>query len=146
MSRGLCWCCHMRFADFSLRMILDICSAKPPLKHMVHPCQLPAPYLQTACTLRSRGMNPTIAMQDLAHIKSQTKFQVQIPFDMDIYIIHAAELPLSGMDILIALSCQPLLGVSLSPEFVNLYFPYACLLYTSPSPRDRHASRMPSSA
>ena len=24
--------------------------------------------------------------------------------------------------------------------------PYTCLLYTSPSPRDRHASRMPSSA
>ena len=23
-------------------------------------------------------------------------------------------------------SCQPLLGVNLSPEFVNLYFPYAC--------------------
>ena len=23
------------------------------------------------------------------------------------------------------LSCQPLLGVNLSPEFVNLYFPYA---------------------
>ena len=26
------------------------------------------------------------------------------------------------------------------------YIPIACLLYTSPSPRDRHASRMPSSA
>ena len=28
-------------------------------------------------------------------------------------------------------SCQPLLGVNLSPEFVNLYFPYAdqCLLF-----------------
>ena len=23
-------------------------------------------------------------------------------------------------------SCQPLLGVNLSPEFVNLYFPYKC--------------------
>ena len=87
MSRGLCWCCHMRFADFSLRMILDICSAKPPLKHMVHPCQLPAPYLQTACTLRSHGMNPTIAMQDLAHIKSQTKFKFKFPLTW-IYIYN----------------------------------------------------------
>ena len=28
----------------------------------------------------------------------------------------------------------------------NFYLPYSCLLYTSPSPRDRTRSRMPSSA
>ena len=28
----------------------------------------------------------------------------------------------------------------------KLFFPYSCLLYTSPSPRDRQKSRMPSSA
>ena len=29
---------------------------------------------------------------------------------------------------------------------LNLEMPYGCLLYTSPSPRDAHESRMPSSA
>ena len=28
----------------------------------------------------------------------------------------------------------------------NNYIPYSCLLYTSPSPRDKRQSRMPSSA
>ena len=31
-------------------------------------------------------------------------------------------------------------------EFMNQIFDMACLLYTSPSPRDRSLSRMPSSA
>lgn len=44
-----------------------------------HGPPLSASYLQTACTLRSHGMNPTIAMQDLAHIKSQTKFKLKFP-------------------------------------------------------------------
>ena len=30
--------------------------------------------------------------------------------------------------------------------YINNYNPYTCLLYTSPSPRDRTRSRMPSSA
>ena len=32
------------------------------------------------------------------------------------------------------------------PNFLYQYFPGSCLLYTSPSPRDRTRSRMPSSA
>ena len=31
-------------------------------------------------------------------------------------------------------------------EFEQIRIPYTCLLYTSPSPRDRQKSRMPSSA
>ena len=31
-------------------------------------------------------------------------------------------------------------------ETVDVTYPYTCLLYTSPSPRDYAASRMPSSA
>ena len=31
-------------------------------------------------------------------------------------------------------------------EAIGLALPYSCLLYTSPSPRDAHESRMPSSA
>ena len=38
----------------------------------------------------------------------------------------------------------------IDPEALLLWFPgpnsYTCLLYTSPSPRDRNVSRMPSSA
>ena len=34
----------------------------------------------------------------------------------------------------------------LVPEFGLLASPYTCLLYTSPSPRDKRQSRMPSSA
>ena len=37
-----------------------------------------------------------------------------------------------------------LTGIDLSDEYNN--FPETCLLYTSPSPRDRQKSRMPSSA
>ena len=33
-----------------------------------------------------------------------------------------------------------------SDQFVELHNPTSCLLYTSPSPRDRSLSRMPSSA
>ena len=31
-------------------------------------------------------------------------------------------------------------------DLIELGIPYSCLLYTSPSPRDRSSSRMPSSA
>ena len=34
----------------------------------------------------------------------------------------------------------------LGPELMDLMKAQACLLYTSPSPRDKHRSRMPSSA
>ena len=37
-------------------------------------------------------------------------------------------------------------GLSPLPEEIALENPYRCLLYTSPSPRDRTRSRMPSSA
>ena len=33
-----------------------------------------------------------------------------------------------------------------SADFFNTAYGYACLLYTSPSPRDQRGSRMPSSA
>ena len=36
--------------------------------------------------------------------------------------------------------------LSYVPDIVFEYLQYACLLYTSPSPRDRTRSRMPSSA
>ena len=35
---------------------------------------------------------------------------------------------------------------SLIPEFILITHVHICLLYTSPSPRDAHESRMPSSA
>ena len=38
------------------------------------------------------------------------------------------------------------LGVSARSQFENGHLPVICLLYTSPSPRDRTRSRMPSSA
>ena len=40
------------------------------------------------------------------------------------------------------------IGTSFSPENADSFFPHIenCLLYTSPSPRDRTRSRMPSSA
>ena len=37
-------------------------------------------------------------------------------------------------------------GLSESATFDKIYTIYTCLLYTSPSPRDRTRSRMPSSA
>ena len=40
---------------------------------------------------------------------------------------------------------EPLVGSTVSPEVLDLAR-YACLLYTSPSPRDRTRPRMPSSA
>ena len=42
----------------------------------------------------------------------------------------------------------PRLGQSLKveQEMNNVHDPFACLLYTSPSPRDKRQSRMPSSA
>ena len=38
------------------------------------------------------------------------------------------------------------LGFCMVPDAGNIGLPEACLLYTSPSPRDRTRSRMPSSA
>ena len=37
-------------------------------------------------------------------------------------------------------------GVKVSIALEEIGLPYDCLLYTSPSPRDRQKSRMPSSA
>ena len=37
-------------------------------------------------------------------------------------------------------------GIVMSPVLAYLGLAYSCLLYTSPSPRDYAASRMPSSA
>ena len=37
-------------------------------------------------------------------------------------------------------------GMMLAILFGNVFSPLICLLYTSPSPRDRQKSRMPSSA
>ena len=39
-----------------------------------------------------------------------------------------------------------LVGVMLFAIFVGFPISFTCLLYTSPSPRDAHESRMPSSA
>ena len=40
----------------------------------------------------------------------------------------------------------PMLALAWLSIACSLYFLYLCLLYTSPSPRDRTRSRMPSSA
>ena len=37
-------------------------------------------------------------------------------------------------------------GIGLGADFVEIFIENTCLLYTSPSPRDRSLSRMPSSA
>ena len=36
--------------------------------------------------------------------------------------------------------------VSAAKDFISTHYNFTCLLYTSPSPRDRQKSRMPSSA
>ena len=46
---------------------------------------------------------------------------------------------------LLTSSLAPLIGLSYL-KMVYKALPYTCLLYTSPSPRDRQKSRMPSSA
>ena len=38
------------------------------------------------------------------------------------------------------------LGLKICPDIDTIIYTLACLLYTSPSPRDRQKSRMPSSA
>ena len=48
-----------------------------------------------------------------------------------------------GGDRIIELGCVELLNRKLTGNNLHLYF---CLLYTSPSPRDKRQSRMPSSA
>ena len=35
---------------------------------------------------------------------------------------------------------------TIQQDDINVHYAYACLLYTSPSPRDKRQSRMPSSA
>ena len=53
-------------------------------------------------------------------------------YEISMFSLSLAEIPLSGN----VLNMGPTLGPG----------PYACLLYTSPSPRDKRQSRMPSSA
>ena len=61
-------------------------------------------------------------------------------------------LPTSFLDVSTLVSYgneQGLLSVAFHPNYANngyFYVYYTCLLYTSPSPRDRTRSRMPSSA
>ena len=50
-------------------------------------------------------------------------------------------------NMLLQASMQVYLGDSANPDMGTKFHPtYTCLLYTSPSPRDRQKSRMPSSA
>ena len=42
--------------------------------------------------------------------------------------------------------CWDVLSLKNVSSFSFILEPYVCLLYTSPSPRDAHESRMPSSA
>ena len=56
---------------------------------------------------------------------------------------------LRGFVILICEVCMLMTSIgldTLSLKNLSFSYIYSCLLYTSPSPRDRHASRMPSSA
>ena len=67
-------------------------------------------------------------------------------FDTDSSMFHANE-ACNGKGTLTVENGQMTFHVSLaSTHIVNLYLGKACLLYTSPSPRDGLLSRMPSSA
>ena len=44
------------------------------------------------------------------------------------------------------IAAKEIVPVDIGKELKQSYLDYACLLYTSPSPRDAHESRMPSSA
>ena len=59
---------------------------------------------------------------------------VRLEETMSDEISHRYEVPFSHM------------GMLYAPKVVKAVLSYLCLLYTSPSPRDRQKSRMPSSA
>ena len=61
---------------------------------------------------------------------------------------HSASTPTSGgIGLVAALGIMCLGAAKFYPQFgLGPELPYLCLLYTSPSPRDRQKSRMPSSA
>ena len=48
--------------------------------------------------------------------------------------------------IFLFISALTLIYIAYNPEFAIAAYPVICLLYTSPSPRDKRQSRMPSSA
>ena len=63
----------------------------------------------------------------------------------DLSSAYAENVQLSGT-ISISASSQAVTGVGFQPDLIWFKNRSACLLYTSPSPRDRQKSRMPSSA
>ena len=63
--------------------------------------------------------------------------------------LHCPKFPQFRANLLTQGNLQPLINrfnTLRSPEWENCVRVIACLLYTSPSPRDRQKSRMPSSA
>ena len=67
------------------------------------------------------------------------------PFSLSPFLISAYDL--QEMTELTAPFSELMIGISQNWEFLEHHLePIACLLYTSPSPRDLSTSRMPSSA
>ena len=79
-------------------------------------------------------------MLKITVLHSQTKMPISI-------LSNGATRSVVGSLLLSATFCQTSIGVTQMLPSVNYQgFWYSCLLYTSPSPRDRTRSRMPSSA
>ena len=70
---------------------------------------------------------------------SRRKHDARFPNNAIAYCLDEARIPMSEVDY-VAFYDKPFL------KFERLLETYFCLLYTSPSPRDAHESRMPSSA
>ena len=81
-------------------------------------------------------------MNDFADIMAEKVFQLIMERQKELDAQFIEQVKESGADVSIGM--QPYFGTegNASDEEVLL----ACLLYTSPSPRDRQKSRMPSSA
>ena len=77
----------------------------------------------------------------LEQSRSAEEFQAAFEEEFDVY--QSAGWDGRGGGVLFTGYCTPLLPGDLEP---SQRYPYPCLLYTSPSPRDQRGSRMPSSA
>ena len=92
----------------------------------------------------------------LTRVETQTQAAAAVGICNGVLSVHVAEVGTAKLVVLAgnatATDHQPLAtclqqGVVQVNQFVqSLQTPYGCLLYTSPSPRDKRQSRMPSSA
>ena len=76
------------------------------------------------------------------HVKRLIAYVVKLVKESFLYVIIAKKEVIAGIGILV----NPFQTNRLLASEKLLYLIYNCLLYTSPSPRDRQKSRMPSSA